>query len=171
MRASSWKDEAKAAMAGSPVTGGADRDMSRLGSGHLPSGCWSPSTIPASPPPDGTRCTGHRRGRVPGGQEPEKGREIDITDEMSSRANESGFVFFFPAALLCFVYCRRARLWRKDPTDDAFSIPCVRFAWSTDEKACLYVQCQPWRMRRTERGRSRHQDVMTRWRKLRAKLR
>ena len=36
MRATSWKDEAKAAMAGSPVTGGADRDMSRLGSGHLP---------------------------------------------------------------------------------------------------------------------------------------
>lgn len=36
MRASSWKDEAKAAMAGSPVFGGADREMSRLGSGHLP---------------------------------------------------------------------------------------------------------------------------------------
>ena len=36
MRATSWKDEAKAAMAGSPVTGGADREMSRLGSGHLP---------------------------------------------------------------------------------------------------------------------------------------
>ena len=80
------------------------------------------------------------------------GPEIDITDKMSSRANESGFVFLiFPAALLCFVYCRRACLWRKDPTDDAFSIPCVRL-WSTDDEKSLfiYVQCQPWCMRRME---------------------
>ena len=35
MRASSWKDEAKAAMAGSPGVS-TDSEMSRLGSGHLP---------------------------------------------------------------------------------------------------------------------------------------
>ena len=66
------------------------------------------------------------------------GPEIDITDKMSSRANESGFVFSFPLHFCVFVYCRRARLWRKDPTDDAFSIPCVRL-WSTDDEKSLFI--------------------------------
>ena len=36
------------------------------------------------------------------------------------------------------MYCRRACLWRKDPTDDAFSIPCVRL-WSTDDEKSLFI--------------------------------
>ena len=93
------------------------------------------------------------------------GRMIDITDEMSSRANESGFVFLSFPLLFVFRYCRRALSVRKDPTDARFQYPvdaehCVR-------KACL-CSVSAWRMGRMETRKIRHQDVMTRWRKLRA---
>ena len=63
---------------------------------------------------------------------------IDITDEMSSRANESGFVFLLSRCTFVFCVLPPRVSVRKDPTDDAFSIPCVRL-WSTDDEKSLFI--------------------------------